>query len=190
MAATRIIDVPLGALAVENPNVTVPNTNDMTISAAISNGGLTKNNNGKLELTGNSSYAGATTVNGGTLLVDGSQPNSAVTVNSPATLGGTGTTGPITNPSGLVSPGDPTTGIGTVSVNGNASFGSGGSLNVQLSGSNASNLSADLVNVSGALTLGGTSSLTVDLSLLTTTSAVEIPIINYTGKSSPASSRP
>ena len=67
-------------------------------------GGLTKTGTGVLTLSGTNTYTGPTTVSAGTLLVNGSQPSSSVTVASGATLGGTGTTGPVTI-SGIVSPG-------------------------------------------------------------------------------------
>ena len=167
--AARTFDVQAGAL-------TGSNTNDMVIerpssATARRAAGLTKNNTGKLELTGNNTYTGSTTVNGGILLVDGSQPNSAVTVNTSAILGGTGTTGTITTSGGTVNPGDPITSQAT--LNASATNLSSGTLTIQLSGSNTStggnHLSADLLNLgSGILTLGGTSTLTLDLAGLTT----------------------
>ena len=60
---------------------------------------LVKIGAGTQTLTGANTYSGTTTVNGGTLLVDspGSLPATAVTVNSGATLGGSGTiNGPVT----------------------------------------------------------------------------------------------
>ena len=62
-------------------------------------------------------YTGTTTVSDGTLLVNGSIANSAVTVQSGATLGGTGTTGPLTiNNGGTHSPGN-SPGMTTVTGN-------------------------------------------------------------------------
>ncbi|NLF72355.1 MAG: hypothetical protein GX575_25245, partial [Candidatus Anammoximicrobium sp.] len=59
-------------------------------------GGLTKTGPGTLDLTATNTYSGPTTVSNGTLLVNGSIADSAVTVQAGATLGGTGTTGPLT----------------------------------------------------------------------------------------------
>jgi len=67
-------------------------------------GGLTKMGAGRYYLSGNNTYTGTTRVAAGTLLVYGSQPQSAVTVDAGATLGGSGTVGIITT-QGTVSPG-------------------------------------------------------------------------------------
>ena len=189
---TRTFDVAAGILGGENPNGTVqtpgvalPNTNDMAISAVISNGGLNKIDTGKLQLTGNNGYTGTTTVSGGTLLVDGTQTGSAVTVNSPATLGGTGQTGTVTLAGGTVSPGDPTTTAGVLSATGATNLSNNGSLTVQLPAIGTAGINYDELNVTGAgntgnLTLGGTSTLTVDLNGLSTT-GVFSNVIVYTG---------
>ena len=182
--ATRTFDVQPGAL-------TGSNTNDMVINAVISNGGvnagLTKNDTGKLQLTGNNTYTGATTANAGQLLVDGSQPNGAVTVNTGAVLGGTGTIGTITTLGGTVNPGDPSSSVATLTAN--TTNLSGGALTVQVSGSNTptggNHLSSDLLNLgSSSLTLGGSSTLTLDLSGLTTSTGGPLTIIEDGGNSS------
>ncbi len=159
---------------------------DMTVTPTIINGsaaaGLTKVDSGKLELFGNNTYSGTTTDSAGTLLIDGTQTGSAVAVGASATLAGIGTTGAITNTSGIVSPGDPATGIGTLSSSGSgANMSSGGTLTTQIVGANAAAISADMLNVTGPLVLGGSSMLTLDLSGLTTTSVAEVPIIAYSG---------
>ena len=62
---------------------------DITGTAALT---VTKSGTGTWTLDGINTYTGATAVNAGTLLVSGSISGSAVTVNSTATLGGTGGT--------------------------------------------------------------------------------------------------
>src|SRR5439155_18443438 len=70
---------------------------DAVISSVIgsSGGGFAKTGAGTLDLTGNNTYSGTTTVNAGILLVNGNQSaaTGAVTVNSGATLGGSGIIG-------------------------------------------------------------------------------------------------
>ena len=53
-------------------------------------GSLIKAGTGILMLSGSNTYTGPTTINQGKLVVDGWLPNSAVSVNSGGTLGGTG----------------------------------------------------------------------------------------------------
>jgi fibronectin-binding autotransporter adhesin len=78
----------------------VSQSTDTTFSGTIINGrvnsvvSLTKAGIGGLTLTGANTFTGATTVSAGTLLVNGSiAPSSLTTVQSGATLGGTGTVG-------------------------------------------------------------------------------------------------
>jgi autotransporter-associated beta strand protein len=177
--ATRTFDVQLGSLVNQNPNLPNVNPNDLVINATISDGaapaGLVKNNTGALELTGNNTYTGPTTVNAGILYVDGSQTGSAITVNASATLGGIGTTGPIMVAGGRVNPGDPVATTGTLSGT-SADFSNNGDLTMQVFGSTGS-ISNDRLNLSGALTLGGTSNLTLDLNGLTTSTGGPITVI-------------
>ncbi len=179
-AATRTFDTQFGSLALNNPNVTLANTNDMAISAVITNGSLTKIDTGKLQLTGANGYTGATFISGGILLVDGSQPGSAVTVGAGGTLGGTGTTGTVTAAGGLVSPGDPIVSKGTLTSS--ATSLAGGSLTVQISGANSpllgNSLTYDVLNLGAStLTLNSSSTLTLDLNGLTTSTGGPITII-------------
>ncbi len=113
-------------------------------------GGVSKAGNGTLDLTGSSTYSGGTTVAGGTLLVDGSIGD--VTVNSGATLGGSGTVTSITSSTGTVAPGDAPTVTGILKDTGAYTTGSGGSFNVNINGVNAGS-NYDQLSVGGAINL-------------------------------------
>ena len=77
--------------------VVVAGTSTATLAGVVTNGSLVKTGSGTLCLAAANTYSGATTVSNGTLLVNGSV-NSAVTVESNAALGGTGTVyGAVTN---------------------------------------------------------------------------------------------
>ena len=95
--------VTLGA----NRQVTV-SSNTLTVGGPIGgNYSLTKAGSGVLELSGSNTFTGATTVSAGKLLVDGWLTNSAVSVNSGGTLGGTGSLANVTvNAGGHLAPGD------------------------------------------------------------------------------------
>jgi len=114
-------------------------------------GSLTKTGAGTLTLSNTHTYTGTTTVTGGTLLVNGGIPSSASTVMSTGTLGGTGSTGPVTVESGgTLAPGGENP--GTLAT-GPLTFLAGSSSNFRLGSS------SDRVNVTGALALGGTITL-------------------------------
>jgi len=94
--------VSLGSYAGATRTVTVT-ANKLTIGGGIANGShvdlpttaLTKTGAGVLELSGSNSYTGPTTVSAGSLLVNGRLQSSAVTVQSGALLGGSGTLGTV-----------------------------------------------------------------------------------------------
>src|SRR5262249_61753722 len=58
-----------------------------------------------------------------------------------------------------------------------ADFGSGGTLTIQSAGSSLSGITADRLNLTGGLTLGGSSTLTLDLGGLTSTTGGPITIV-------------
>ncbi|WP_265923282.1 autotransporter outer membrane beta-barrel domain-containing protein [Cupriavidus nantongensis] len=138
------------------------NRSDNTIFAgAISgNGSVAQAGPGTTALTGTNTYSGATAVQAGTLLVNGNQAAATglTTVQSGATLGGTGTLGGAVNiaSGGTLSPGD-NVAVGALTVNGNLSVDNGASLNYQFGQANTPGGPLnDLTTVTGNLALGGT----------------------------------
>ena len=116
-------------------------------------GGLTKRGSGTLNLKGASTFAGATTVEAGVLRIDGSTLSST-TVKAGASLVGAGvvTNNVTIEASGTLSPGNS---IGTFSVTGALSI--GGNLAVETNNTNL----ADLVDVTGSVTLTGSSAISL-----------------------------
>jgi outer membrane autotransporter protein len=120
-----------------------------TIAAKLTgSGGLAKADLGKLILTGANTYSGPTAVRAGTLAVNGSL-TSAVTVESGARLGGTGTVGGIIALSGgTVAPGNS---IGTLNVAGDVTFAAGSFYEVETNPAGQ----ADKIAATGTATLQG-----------------------------------
>ena len=117
-AGNHTIATPL-ALA-NNATITATGLGDgLTITGALSGGGmsLTKNGAGMLTLNAANTYTGTTTVANGTLAIGagGSLANTAVTVQAPATLAGSGTIGGTTTIQGISAPGGTSVGIQTFS---------------------------------------------------------------------------
>jgi fibronectin-binding autotransporter adhesin len=142
------------------PTLTVGfNNHSTTFGGVISGpGAVVKVGNGAWTLTGANTYTGGTVVNGGELLVNGSLTG-PVTVSAGATLGGAGGTGPVTLSAGAtVNPGGAAP--GTLKVQ-DLAFSPGSLDVVQLNGSDAG-IDYDLLDVTGAVSLG---EATLDASL-------------------------
>jgi outer membrane autotransporter protein len=105
---------------------------------------------GYTNLTGGSNgFIGATNVLGGRLAVNGTLGNSVVTVSNGAALSGNGLVGGIVAQAGsVVAPGNS---IGTLQVNGNVSFASGSTYQVELTSTGQS----DLIVSNGTATVAG-----------------------------------
>ncbi|TRW16728.1 beta strand repeat-containing protein [Glacieibacterium frigidum] len=125
-------------------------TGTFTLNGVISGAGsITKVNTGNLVLGAANTYTGGTTVGAGTLTVAGSVLG-PITVASGGTLAGTGTVGSFTAQSGsTVSPGATAGAIGTLTVNGNATFQAGSTFAVDVGAT------ADRLTVNGTASLGG-----------------------------------
>jgi len=153
-----------GTVALGGNTLTVGGGNTSTSFAGAftgTGGALTKAGNGTLTLTGTSTHTGATTVSSGGLVVDGTMTESAVTVSSGATLGGTGEVGDLTL-SGLLAPGNS---IGTFSA-GNTTFNTGGSFELEMwDWDGAAGTGWDLLAIDGDLTLSlaGAGAFTINL---------------------------
>ncbi|MBM7059659.1 DUF4347 domain-containing protein [Pseudomonas sp. UL073] len=146
---------------------TIDNSVSLTSSATINNiaaailsgaingsGSLTKTGSSALTLSGTNTYGGATAVSVGTLSVTGAlNGTSLVTVESGATLIGTGSVTNLTvNSGGTLAPG--ANGVGTLTVNGNLTMASGSTLAIDINGATAGT-DYDQVVVNGAVDVSG-----------------------------------
>jgi autotransporter-associated beta strand protein len=157
-----------GELNTNGNLLTVKGSGSMVLGGIISGtGGLTKTDPNTVTLSRQNTYTGATVVNGGTLLVtsSGSIADSPTTVNANAILAGNGTVGTVVVNGGMVSPGMVNPGVDIGTLTGSAAdFSDGGVLRLQVNGYGADEF--DRLVLTGALTLGGTSKLSLDVAAL------------------------
>lgn len=153
-----------GAIALGANTLTVNVASASTFSGAISGtGGFTSTGAGKLSFTGNNTYTGATQINAGSLIMSGTLA-SATSIASGATLGGTGTFTNNVTISGVHQPGS-SPGVQTFQ---NLTYNSGASIDWELTSSTITlgtspNFNYDLINVNGALTFAGPTTLNLRL---------------------------
>lgn len=154
-----------GVVQVVGSTLTVgANNQSTTFSGSISNSGsLVKAGTGTFTLSGSSNYSGNTTVQGGTLMLNGSINGGPVSVQSGATLGGTGS---ISLAVGAVSVGNGATlapgngGAGTLTINGNLIMAGGAVLQAEIHGSTPGT-GYDQVLVNGLVFLSNSTILSV-----------------------------
>ena len=142
-----------GTFTLTNHELTVGSLGTSTeVSGAITGvgGSLVKVGTGTLTLSGVNTYTGSTTINAGELAVNGSIASSSLTtVNSGATLSGSGFVGPTTiNNMGTIAPGNSST-IGTLNVNGTYTQMAGSTYKVKVGSQ------SDLINITGNATING-----------------------------------
>jgi len=119
-------------------------------------GTLTKDGSGEVVLSGSNSYTGATTVSNGSLVVNGSVANTALTVQTGALLGGSGSIGSAggalvaIQSGGSLAPGNSP---GMLTINGNLTLSLGSSYDYEVESGTAM---ADSVDVNGVLTMDRT----------------------------------
>lgn len=138
-----------GTAAIGSGSLTFGNSLNREFQGTITgSGSFIKQGSGSFTMiANNAAYTGTTTVNAGLLAVNGNLSNSATTVNTFGTLGGTGTVG-ATTINGTIAPGNS---IGTLNINGPYVQNAGSFYNVEVNAAGQS----DLINVNGTATING-----------------------------------
>jgi outer membrane autotransporter protein len=140
---------------VGSPTITTDPNVTATINAALTGaGGITKEGTGTLVLNGTNTYFGNTTIDAGSLIVDGSIASAQTFVNAGGLLGGTGIISDDLTNSGIVSPGNSPGLLGTLTVNGNYTQTTGGTLQIEIAGTAPGQF--DVLSVGGHASLAGT----------------------------------
>jgi autotransporter-associated beta strand protein len=125
-------------------------------------GDLTKVGTGTFTYFGNGSYAGNFSINSGQVFVNGSLGSAAMFFYGGTTLGGSGSVGPVSSGSGLLTPGNNNPGILN---SGSLSLGSSDTLMAYITGTNAGNGYSQL-NFSGGTISLGNAQLQLNMSIL------------------------
>ena len=144
------------ALALTTPLV----TDALAVSGSIfDTGSITKSGSGTLILSGTNTYTGSTTISNGTLKVSGSIGSTNVTVETDGTLSGSGLiTNSIVTVNGTLAPGDSDSVPGVLQIYSNLELSASAKLTYDYNAA-----SADVVVVSGQLTLGASCAVTLNV---------------------------
>lgn len=173
----------LGVDLVNHGAVVFTRTGTSTVSRVISgSGSVATSGGGTFTFSGSSSYTGPTTIGAGRVFVHGGLGQSAVTVAAGGLLGGSGgITGPVTvQAGGTLAPGASIESFatGSVSLLGGAIF------DVEIDSAAPLPTAADLLRITGDLSLSGAVSLNlVDLATIPTgfVEGTSLSLINYAG---------
>jgi autotransporter-associated beta strand protein len=194
LAGSGVVRVIAGNMQTATLNVG-GNNSDTTFSGVIAKGydgsdnatgsiALLKTGSGTLTLSGTNTYLGGTTISGGTLLVNNASGSAlgsgSVTVNSGATLGGSGSIGDLTTVAsgGHLAPG---ASVGTLTFNYGLVLQSGAILDFQL-GDPLNPLTSDRIDVTGGSLSGPTTGLiTLNLTDAGSFGAGTYDLIRYSG---------
>jgi autotransporter-associated beta strand protein len=114
-------------------------------------GDLTKVGTGTFTYFGTGSYSGNFSINSGQVFVNGSLPSAAIFFFAGTVLGGSGSVGPVSSGSGLLTPGDYNPGILN---SGSMSLGSSSTLLAYITGTNAGSGYSQLNFSGGTISLG------------------------------------
>lgn len=154
--------VTLVVLSISNSTLTIDGAGTVGIGLISGSAPVIKNGVGAGAIIAASGFIGPITVNGGIFVVDANIPNSAVTVNSPATgggiaglggLGGTGTIGATNVTQGAISAGTFTSPTGILNIAGGLTFGPNGAYVCKIGGTAPGSGGHDQLNVTGAVNL-------------------------------------
>jgi len=134
-SGAAVIGNIIGGSGTNNLIINPGSGNSFSYAGSISNFNSAKIQSGTVTFSGSNTYTGPTTVSSAKLVVNGSIRNSAVTVNSGGTLGGSGVTGSINiNAGGALAPGN-SPGIITapsLSINSGSTANGGGQYRVEI----------------------------------------------------------
>lgn len=151
----------LAALSVGSSGLTFAGDGSFGVGLISGSGAITKNGLGAVLLASSGGYNGSINLNNGIFVVDANLPNSAVTINSPLTgggtlgfsgFGGTGTVGTVNVVQGVISAGTLTSPTGILNT-GSLTFTSNGNFFVKIGGTTPGADGHDQLNVTGTVNL-------------------------------------
>ena len=153
---TKTMTLTNPILANSSGGIDTPGGTTLTTTGNVSGSGtIEKSGNGTWKQTGTSTHTGDLNINQGTLQVDGMLPSN-ITVNSGATLQGSGTAGGNVTNNGTVKPSG--NAAGTLTVGGNYTQTASGRLELQV----RANKPSDVFKVNGTAQLDGTLDLDLE----------------------------